>query len=128
MNDEEWRADALCQYTDPEAFFPEKGRSTAAAKRVCTACPVRAACLAFALERRERFGVWGGTSERERREILRRSEKTPAPHGNTDPLVDSEVARLTAAGKSRPEIALELGISTRRVERARARNRKLEAA
>jgi WhiB family redox-sensing transcriptional regulator len=67
--DEGWRVDALCAETDPEAFFPEKGGSTREAKRVCAGCPVRAECLEFALAGDERFGIWGGLSERERRRV-----------------------------------------------------------
>jgi WhiB family redox-sensing transcriptional regulator len=66
-----WRDDALCAETDPEAFFPEKGGSTRSAKRVCRACEVRAECLEYALEHDERFGIWGGFSERERRHLKR---------------------------------------------------------
>jgi len=64
-----WRADALCAQTDPEAFFPDKGGSTRDAKRICGECDVRAQCLEWALEHDERFGIWGGTSERERRKL-----------------------------------------------------------
>ena len=64
-----WRLDALCAETDPEAFFPEKGGSTREAKRVCVGCDVRAECLEFALASDERFGIWGGLSERERRRL-----------------------------------------------------------
>ncbi len=64
-----WQDRALCAETDPEAFFPEKGESTAPAKHVCHSCPVRPQCLRSALENRERFGVWGGLSERERRRL-----------------------------------------------------------
>ena len=67
--DESWRLDALCAETDPEAFFPEKGGSTREAKRVCTGCAVRPECLEFALANDERFGIWGGLSERERRRV-----------------------------------------------------------
>ena len=63
------RLEALCAETDPEAFFPEKGGSTRDAKRVCTGCTVRAECLEFALANDERFGIWGGLSERERRRL-----------------------------------------------------------
>jgi WhiB family redox-sensing transcriptional regulator len=66
-----WQDRALCAHTDPEAFFPEKGGSTREAKRVCRSCEVRAKCLEYALERDERFGVWGGLSERERRRLKR---------------------------------------------------------
>jgi WhiB family redox-sensing transcriptional regulator len=68
-----WQDRALCAQTDPEAFFPEKGGSTREAKRVCTSCEVRAECLEYALENDERFGIWGGLSERERRKLKRRA-------------------------------------------------------
>ena len=64
-----WQADALCAQTDPEAFFPEKGGSTREAKRVCASCEVRVECLEYALMHDERFGIWGGLSERERRKL-----------------------------------------------------------
>lgn len=64
-----WMNDALCAQTDPEAFFPEKGGSTADAKAVCARCPVAAECLDTALNNDERFGIWGGLSERDRRRI-----------------------------------------------------------
>ncbi len=66
-----WQERALCAQTDPEAFFPEKGGSTREAKKVCTQCEVRAECLEYALENDERFGIWGGLSERERRKLKR---------------------------------------------------------
>ena len=68
-----WQADALCAQTDPEAFFPEKGGSTRDAKRICTTCDVRGECLEYALKNDERFGIWGGLSERERRKLKRRA-------------------------------------------------------
>lgn len=68
-----WQERALCAQTDPEAFFPEKGGSTREAKRVCTGCDVRSECLDYALENDERFGIWGGLSERERRKLKRRA-------------------------------------------------------
>jgi WhiB family transcriptional regulator, redox-sensing transcriptional regulator len=66
-----WQERALCAQTDPEAFFPEKGGSTREAKKVCRACDVRAECLEYALGHDERFGIWGGLSERERRKLKR---------------------------------------------------------
>ena len=56
---------------DPEAFFPEKGGSTRDAKRVCAKCEVREQCLKWAIDHDERFGIWGGMSERERRRYKR---------------------------------------------------------
>jgi len=62
--------DALCQETDPEAFFPEKGGTTTNAKKVCGRCDEQADCLQWALEHREEFGVWGGLSTRQRKKLL----------------------------------------------------------
>lgn len=67
-----WQERALCAQTDPEAFFPEKGGSTREAKRICSGCEVRSECLEYALAHDERFGIWGGLSERERRRLKRR--------------------------------------------------------
>ncbi len=69
--DDLWQDRALCAQTDPEAFFPEKGGSTREAKRICQGCEVRAECLDYALAHDERFGIWGGLSERERRRLKR---------------------------------------------------------
>jgi WhiB family transcriptional regulator, redox-sensing transcriptional regulator len=67
----EWQERALCAQTDPEAFFPEKGGSTREAKKICLSCDVRDRCLEYALQHDERFGIWGGLSERERRRLKR---------------------------------------------------------
>src|ERR1051326_7012049 len=72
-NAPEWQERALCSQTDPEAFFPEKGGSTREAKRICSRCEVRGDCLEYALGHDERFGIWGGLSERERRKLKRRA-------------------------------------------------------
>lgn len=69
--DDQWQERALCAQTDPEAFFPEKGGSTREAKRICLGCEVKDACLEYALANDERFGIWGGLSERERRRLKR---------------------------------------------------------
>jgi len=69
--DDLWQEKALCAQTDPEAFFPEKGGSTREAKKICTGCEVKAQCLEYALANDERFGIWGGLSERERRRLKR---------------------------------------------------------
>jgi WhiB family transcriptional regulator, redox-sensing transcriptional regulator len=68
-----WQERALCAETDPEAFFPEKGGSTREAKKICSGCEVKAECLEYALANDERFGIWGGLSERERRRLRRRA-------------------------------------------------------
>src|SRR6204780_554871 len=66
-----WQDQALRAQSDPGAFFPEKGGSTREAKKVCRSCEVRSECLEYALENDERFGIWGGMSERERRRLKR---------------------------------------------------------
>ena len=71
IEDQDWHGKALCAQTDPEAFFPEKGGSTRDAKKICTGCEVRSECLSYALANDERFGIWGGLSERERRRLKR---------------------------------------------------------
>lgn len=69
--EDQWQERALCAQTDPEAFFPEKGGSTREAKRICLGCDVKDECLEYALANDERFGIWGGLSERERRRLKR---------------------------------------------------------
>jgi len=69
----DWFDDGLCAQTDPEVFFPEKGGSTKDAKQVCMACPIRDECLEYALSHEERFGIWGGLSERERRRLRKQT-------------------------------------------------------
>lgn len=64
-----WQAHARCHEVDPEIFFPERGGSSRAARAVCNNCPVQEECLRYALTNREQFGIWGGTSERERRKL-----------------------------------------------------------
>ncbi len=66
-----WQVQANCLGVDPDLFFPERGASTREAKAVCRACVVRADCLEYALVNGEKFGIWGGLSERERRRLRR---------------------------------------------------------
>ncbi len=66
-----WQDLANCLGVDPDLFFPERGASTREAKDVCRGCVVREDCLEFALRNGEKFGIWGGMSERERRRIRR---------------------------------------------------------
>jgi WhiB family transcriptional regulator, redox-sensing transcriptional regulator len=66
-----WQDYANCLGVDPDLFFPERGASTREAKEVCRGCVVRQECLEYALANGEKFGIWGGMSERERRRIRR---------------------------------------------------------
>lgn len=65
-----FRDTALCAQTDPDQWYPEKGESPRAAKAICARCEVRDLCLQWALDHDEKFGIWGGTSGRERRRLL----------------------------------------------------------
>lgn len=66
-----WQEYANCLGVDPDLFFPERGASTKEAKAVCRGCVVKDQCLEYALNNSEKFGIWGGMSERERRRIRR---------------------------------------------------------
>lgn len=72
-----WVEAAACRGSEPELFHPDRGASTASAKAVCAGCPVIDECLAWALDTTQKYGVWGGTSEKERR-IMRRVAAEPA--------------------------------------------------
>lgn len=69
--DKAWQDYANCLGVDPDLFYPERGASTREAKEVCRGCAVSYECLEYALLNGEKFGIWGGTSERERRRIRR---------------------------------------------------------
>lgn len=71
IGDRTWQAKANCLGVDPDMFFPERGASTREAKAVCNGCSVRDDCLEYALVNGEKFGIWGGLSERERRRVRR---------------------------------------------------------
>jgi WhiB family transcriptional regulator, redox-sensing transcriptional regulator len=70
-HDDDWRERAACRGLDPDLFYPERGADPKPAQRICADCPVREECLDYAMERRE-IGIWGGTSEQERRRMKRR--------------------------------------------------------
>lgn len=72
-----WQRSANCLGVDPDLFFPERGGSTREAKEVCRGCVVRQDCLQYALDNSEKFGIWGGLSERERRRLRRRRNRGP---------------------------------------------------
>lgn len=70
--DRAWMQDGRCAEVDPELWFPEKGGSARPAKNICAGCEVATLCLQYALDNRERHGIWGGKTERERALMLRR--------------------------------------------------------
>lgn len=73
-----WRQRGACRGLDPDIFYPLSDEEAGAAKAVCAQCPVQKLCLEFALDTREAEGIWGGTTSRERRRLLRQRRKTAA--------------------------------------------------
>ena len=73
-DDYTWKSAGSCVGADPDLFFPERGESVKEAKAICEGCEIREECLEFALTNGEKFGIWGGLSERERR-VIRRNRK-----------------------------------------------------
>lgn len=73
LKERPWAAYAACRDADADKFFSAAEADVAAAIRICNGCPVQGECLEWALETRVRYGVWGGTTERDRRRMLRRS-------------------------------------------------------
>ena len=71
VDERSWQDEANCLGVDPDLFFPERGATTKEAKSVCGRCEVKTECLEYALRHGEKFGIWGGMSERERRRIRR---------------------------------------------------------
>jgi WhiB family transcriptional regulator, redox-sensing transcriptional regulator len=76
----DWRDDAACLHADPDLFFPVGTAGPALdqideAKRVCRACPVRKRCLAWALDLGAVSGIWGGSTEDERRAMRRAASR-----------------------------------------------------
>lgn len=121
-----WQDDALCAQVGDEFWFPEKGGSTAPAKRVCMSCPVSAECLAYAMARQERFGIWGGYSERERRKLAKGAEFSPGLgfQGQQIPTgTETQVRELLDQDISVEQIAATVGVSARTVRRIRDRRR-----
>ncbi|MBM3695366.1 MAG: WhiB family transcriptional regulator [Actinobacteria bacterium] len=78
FDDLAWHDRANCQGANADLFFPERGASTRAAKAICRECQVRGECLDFALRSGEKFGIWGGLSERERRRVRRERQVAAA--------------------------------------------------
>jgi len=89
-----WQDDANCLGVDPDLFFPERGASTREAKEVCRGCVVRMDCLEFALASGEKFGIWGGLSERERRRLRRQRSRRVGASATTSTITDANVGEF----------------------------------
>jgi len=72
LEERPWAVFAACHDSDPELFFPASRMDEDRALALCAICPVEGECLDYALESRERFGIWGGTTDKERRKLIRR--------------------------------------------------------
>jgi WhiB family transcriptional regulator, redox-sensing transcriptional regulator len=71
-----WRELGACKGLDPSIFYPDDDTEANVAKTVCAGCGVRVACLEYALQSREKQGVWGGATERERRRMVRQRRRS----------------------------------------------------
>ncbi len=71
-----WRQHAACRGVDPDIFYPVSEEDAEEAKAICAACAVHEKCLDFALGNRERDGVWGGATEKERRRMIRQRRRS----------------------------------------------------
>jgi WhiB family redox-sensing transcriptional regulator len=94
-----WRELAACRGIDLAVFFPERGESAGTARRVCAACPVRQACLDYAITNRISHGIWGGLTERERRAL--RSGWLRARRERDRAVLAADAAGYTAAAIGR---------------------------
>ncbi|GGT43588.1 WhiB family transcriptional regulator [Streptomyces purpureus] len=126
-----WKADGRCREVDPDLFFPEVGTGqSSAAKAVCLSCEVRLECLEYALTHGEQ-GVWGGTTEGQRRAIRRTRRDQPEREPEVEDAKsqrNSVILQLTHAGLSAAEIADRLGCAARTVTRVRTSRRQEAAA
>jgi WhiB family redox-sensing transcriptional regulator len=80
--DTSWMAQGTCRDYPPNVFFPTDGVGVEVARKICANCPVREACLEYAVSNRIEHGVWGGTSERGRRRMARSRQLTAAATGS----------------------------------------------
>jgi len=107
---EPWHADALCREYPELDWFPGRGESVREQKAICARCLVRDECLASAVRTGEKVGIWGGTSERERRKM--RPDLPPPRRSYAIPLhVENDLHRFRRLGYSQAEVARILGIS-----------------
>lgn len=111
----DWQDDAICNQTDPEAFYPEKNTTGEDAKRICHGCPVRVECLSDALFTGDEWGVWGGFTGNQRTPMRVRVNNGEDP--------DVVAAQAVANDK-----ATTARVQAERVARRRARRASKEAA
>ena len=110
-----WRELAACRGADLEVFFPGRGESAGPARQVCAACPVRQACLDYAITNRIAHGIWGGLTERERRGLQSRWVRASRRER------DEAIAAASAAGYTKASIGRAFGLARVSVSRALSR-------
>jgi WhiB family redox-sensing transcriptional regulator len=127
----EWMGEALCRQSDPELFYPDTGHNSRDARAVCVRCPVKAECLAYAIEHHERYGVWGGLSERQRRHLREtggrsvnrtRTDAREQPWWQRGPDEREGVVRELAATLTDAQIGVRLGCHRKTVLAIRTAN------
>ena len=111
-----WRELAACRGTDLEVFFPGRGETAGPARQVCAGCPVRQACLDYAITNQITHGIWGGLTERERR-ALRSSWVRALRRERDRAIVAAETDGYTAAA-----IGRSFGLSRTSVTRVLSRD------
>lgn len=120
-----WMDQALCAQTDPDLFFPEGGRRSTAALRVCAACPAQPACaehvdrLERDVPREHRYGAFGGQSARDR------GQRSNLPLNGQR---NRTIIALTDQGLTAAVIGARLGVTARTVDRVRADHRQQQEA
>ena len=111
-----WRELAACRGADLEVFFPGRGESAGPARRVCAACPVRQACLDYAISNRISYGIWGGLTGRERRALQSRWVRTSRRNR------DGAISAAVAAGYTVEAVGRSFGLSRTSVSRVLSRD------
>ena len=103
----DWQEHALCRGEDADLFFPERGSPGDSAKRVCVNCSVRLDCLEYALANSERYGIWGGLTERERTRLRRQAQRLFALIADGEDIRDvlARVAAVRIGRRPRTRVA-----------------------
>lgn len=117
MSDNTWMEDAACRGMNPDVFFPQRGESTAEARAVCARCPVILRCRHYALANYEKYGIWGGMSERERRRIRKPRRDGVRPWYVERPDAARQAKALLARGLTAGEVAAVVGVNPQSVKR-----------
>jgi|HubBroStandDraft_1064217.scaffolds.fasta_scaffold971353_1 WhiB family redox-sensing transcriptional regulator len=88
---DDWRSQGACLHADPDVFFPISAAGASApqirmARAICAGCVVRVACTDFAVEHRDVQGIWGGTTDDERKKLRRSRTRAASPARSARPV------------------------------------------